>query len=104
MNQYGRRGNATWYLKPHARAVSGALELETPVLVGEGKILSQFAREKKEKQWSRAFDCCHLSILVQKVYDVILAKQNVFLPNKNIFELWCASLAHCLACSLDLAG
>jgi hypothetical protein len=82
--------------------VSGALELETPVLVGESEILSQFARKKTMVQ--RAFDCCHLSILVQKVDDVILAKQNVFLPNKNIFELWCASLAHCLACSLDLAG
>lgn len=96
------KGNATWYLKPHSRAMSGALELETPLLVGEGEILSQFARKKK--QWSRACGCCHLSILVQKVYDVILAKQNVFLPNKNIFELWCASLAHWLACSLDLAG
>ncbi len=63
--------------------MSGALELETPVLVGEGEILSQFARKKQKKRCSRAFDCCQLSILVQKVYDVILAKQNVFLPNKK---------------------
>jgi hypothetical protein len=51
------------------------------------KFCPNLPEKKEKKQWSRAFDCCHLSILVQKVYDVILAKQNVFLPNKNIFEL-----------------